>query len=71
MVIQNAPTLGRILLDAAICSNRKSYSNFDEPLTDSELESIAENLDLSKWNLKRAVYVWVTPSIEYEETYVD
>jgi hypothetical protein len=36
--------------------NRKSYTDSDKPLTDAELDAIAEKLNLGRWNFYGAVY---------------
>lgn len=56
MVLQNVPTLRHILLDAAVMGDRKSYSSSDQPLTDDELDGIAEKLGLGRWNFYGALY---------------
>ena len=56
MVLQNVPTLRHILLDAAVMGDRKSYSSSTEPLTDEELDGIAEKLGLGRWNFYGALY---------------
>lgn len=65
MVLQNVPTLRHLLLDAAFCGNKKSYTSSDEPLTNDDLDQIAKKLDLGRWNLFGAVYVGIP---KYEET---
>jgi len=56
MVLQNVPTMRHILLDAAVMGNRKSYTDSDKPLTDTELDAIAAKLNLGRWNFYGAVY---------------
>lgn len=63
MVIQNVPTLRHILLDAAVHGNKKSYSSFDKPLTEDELDAIAQKLNLGRWNFYGAVYVLSSVSL--------
>ena len=36
--------------------NRKSYTDSDKPLTDSEMDAIAKQLNLGRWNFYGAVY---------------
>ncbi|KAI4716268.1 FAD-linked oxidase-like protein [Aureobasidium sp. EXF-10727] len=56
MVLQNVPTMRHILLDAAVMGDRKSYTNSDTPITDDELDKIANKLNLGRWNFYGAVY---------------
>lgn len=56
MVLQNVPTLRHILLDAAVMGDRKSYTSSDKPLTDPEIDAIAEKLGLGRWNFYGALY---------------
>lgn len=56
MVLQNVPTLRHILLDAAVVGDKKSYTSSTEPLTDAELDAIAEKLKLGRWNFYGALY---------------
>ncbi len=56
MVLQNVPTLRHILLDAAVMGDRKSYTSSDKPLTDEEMDAIAEKLGLGRWNFYGALY---------------
>lgn len=48
MVLQNVPTLRRVLLDAAIMNNRASYTKSKEPLTNAEIDAIAQRLNLGR-----------------------
>lgn len=50
MVLQNVPTFRHILLDAAVYRPKSSYSSSEKPLTDEELDGIAANLNLGRWN---------------------
>jgi hypothetical protein len=56
MILQNVSTLRHILLDAAIMGPKSSYSDSSEPLTSENLDRIAENLDLGRWNFYGALY---------------
>jgi hypothetical protein len=57
MVLQNVPTIRHILLDAAVMGPKTDYTSKSEPLTDSELDQIAEQLNLGRWNFYGALYV--------------
>lgn len=57
MVLQNVPTLRSILMDAAVHNPKKYYTDSDEPLSDKELDEIAEKLNLGRWNFYGALYV--------------
>jgi hypothetical protein len=57
MVIQNAPTLRHILLDAAVAGDKASYTKKNTPLNEDELDEIAKKMDLGRWNFYGAVYV--------------
>ena len=56
MVLQNVPTFRHILLDAAVYGSKSSYTSKAEPLTEKELDEIADKLDLGRWNFYGAVY---------------
>ncbi|KUJ22771.1 putative D-lactate dehydrogenase [Mollisia scopiformis] len=56
MVLQNVPTLRHILLDAAVHGTKASYTSSTAPLTDTELDAIAQKLNLGRWNFYGAVY---------------
>ncbi|KAL2202345.1 aryl-alcohol oxidase [Sarocladium strictum] len=56
MVLQNVPTIRHILLDAAVMGPKTDYTSKSEPLTDSELDRIAEQLNLGRWNFYGALY---------------
>lgn len=56
MVLQNVPTLRHVLLDAAVMGDRKSYTDSDKPLTDKEIDDIAEKLGLGRFNFYGALY---------------
>ncbi|KIV84505.1 hypothetical protein PV11_00280 [Exophiala sideris] len=56
MVLQNVPTLRHVLLDAAVMGDRKKYSSSDKPLTDAEIDKIAAELNLGRWNFYGALY---------------
>lgn len=57
MALQNVPTIRHILLDAAVLGPKTKYSSKTEPLSDDELDEIAENLNLGRWNFYGALYV--------------
>ena len=56
MVLQNVPTLRHILLDAGVMGHRSDYTSSDKPLTDEELDGIANKLGLGRWNFYGALY---------------
>ncbi|KAM5343913.1 hypothetical protein ACJ41O_012450 [Fusarium nematophilum] len=56
MVLQNVPTLRSILMDAAVHNPKKHYTDSDEPLTEKQLDEIAKELKLGRWNFYGAVY---------------
>ncbi|KAI4666561.1 uncharacterized protein J4E79_002600 [Alternaria viburni] len=57
MVLQNVPTIRHILLDAAVLGHKSDYtSDINKPLTDTELDAIAEKLNLGRWNFYGALY---------------
>ncbi|KAI4593653.1 hypothetical protein KJ359_009137 [Pestalotiopsis sp. 9143b] len=55
MVLQNVPTLRHVLLDAAVMGTRASYTSTG-PLSDAEIDGIAEKLQLGRWNFYGALY---------------
>lgn len=57
MVLQNVPTIRHILLDAAVMGPKTDYTSKSEPLSDEELDGIAEKLNLGRWNFYGALYV--------------
>ncbi|KAK5091274.1 hypothetical protein LTR05_001456 [Lithohypha guttulata] len=56
MILQNVPTLRHVLLDAAVMGDRKTYTSSTKPLTDPEIDAIAEKLNLGRWNFYGALY---------------
>ena len=56
MVLQNVPTLRHILLDAAVHHPKAYYSSENRALNDGELDTIAKQLDLGRWNFYGALY---------------
>ncbi|OQE40368.1 hypothetical protein PENCOP_c006G05427 [Penicillium coprophilum] len=56
MALQNVPTIRHILLDAAVLGSKASYSSKTEPLSDEDLDKIAEQLNLGRWNFYGALY---------------
>jgi hypothetical protein len=48
--------LRHILLDAAIRSNKKSYTDSGEPLSGKKLDTIAAKLELGRWNFYGTLY---------------
>ncbi|ATZ45204.1 hypothetical protein BCIN_01g00260 [Botrytis cinerea B05.10] len=56
MVIQNVPSIRHILLDAAVMGTKKSYYDVDRPLNEEELDAIAKELNLGRWNFYGALY---------------
>lgn len=62
MIIQNVPTLRHILLDAAMLGSKTDYtSDTQKPLSEGELDAIAQKLNLGRWNFYGALYV--SPSL--------
>ena len=57
MAIQNVPTIRHILLDAAVASDKASYTSKDGPISEEDLDAIAAKLKLGRWNFYGAVYV--------------
>lgn len=58
MIIQNVPTLRHILLDAAMLGSKTDYtSDTEKPLNEAELDTVAEKLNLGRWNFYGALYV--------------
>lgn len=57
MALQNVPTIRHILLDAAVMGSKAHYSSKSEPLSDEDLDAIAEKLNLGRWNFYGALYV--------------
>lgn len=55
MILQNVPTLRHVLLDAAVMGDRKTYTSSTKPLTDPEIDAIAEKLNLGRWNFYGAL----------------
>jgi hypothetical protein len=56
MFIQNVPSIHHILLDAAVLGAKSSYSESDKSLNDEELDTIAKQLNLGRWDFYGAVY---------------
>ena len=56
MVLQNVPTLRSILMDAAVFGDKKSFHQSDKPLTEEELDGIADKLQIGRWNFYGALY---------------
>ncbi|ETS86189.1 Vanillyl-alcohol oxidase [Pestalotiopsis fici W106-1] len=56
LVIQNAPKLESILVAAALAGPRTKYTSSEKLLDDQELDNIAEQLNLGRWNLYGALY---------------
>ncbi|PSK60794.1 Protein bfr2 [Elsinoe australis] len=55
-VIQNVPTLRHLVLDAAIMGTKASYTSKTTPLTDADLDAIAAQHNLGRWNFYGAVF---------------
>jgi hypothetical protein len=57
MVLQNVPTLRHILLDAAVHHPKSYYTaDINKPLADEELDAVAAQLNLGRWNFYGAMY---------------
>ena len=59
MILQNVPTMRHILLDAAVMGSKKHYfpdKPANQPLTDDELDMLAAQHNLGRWNFYGAVY---------------
>tara|TARA_R110002003_G_scaffold3_15_gene82 strand:+ start:4943 stop:6133 length:1191 start_codon:yes stop_codon:yes gene_type:complete len=57
MILQNVPTIRHILLDAAVMNPKSHYtSDINRPLSDQELDKIAQDLNLGRWNFYGALY---------------
>ena len=59
MVLQNVPTLRSIMIDAAVMGTKKDYfpdKPANQPLTDAELDYLAEKHGLGRWNFYGTVY---------------
>lgn len=56
MILQNVPSIRHILLDAAVLGPKSSYTSSDQPLSEEELDTIAEKLNLGRWNFYGALY---------------
>lgn len=51
MVIQNAPTIRHVLLDAACIKSKQGWvgSDSDAPLSEAQIEDIAKQMNLGRW----------------------
>ncbi|OAL54234.1 FAD-linked oxidase-like protein [Pyrenochaeta sp. DS3sAY3a] len=56
MVIQNAPTIRNALIDAAVYAPKKSYTSQKNVLEDSEIDKIAKEIGVGRWNVYGAMY---------------
>lgn len=56
MVIQNAPTIRNALIDAAVYAPKKSYTSHKIVLEDSEIDKIAKEIGVGRWNVYGAMY---------------
>jgi len=56
MVLQNVLTRRYILLGAAVHNPKSHYTDKKTALNDEELDKIAKDLDLGRWNFYGAVY---------------
>jgi hypothetical protein len=63
MALQNVPTIRHILLDAAVQGSKDKYTDKTAPLSDEELDHIAKQLNLGRWNFYGALYVRLHLSI--------
>ena len=55
MVIQNAPTIRSPLMDAAAYGPKSSYTDNTGVLTDAEIDKIAKDIKVGRWNVYGAV----------------
>ncbi|KAM5369630.1 hypothetical protein ACJZ2D_008889 [Fusarium nematophilum] len=55
-VIQNAPTIRNTLIDAAVYGAKKTYTDKEGPLDNSEINAIAEKINVGRWNIYGAMY---------------
>lgn len=56
MVIQNAPTIRNTLLDAAVYAPKTHYTPSSDVLKDSEIDDIAKDIGVGRWNVYGAMY---------------
>jgi hypothetical protein len=57
MVIQNAPTVRHVLMDAACAGSKADYfPDLARPVNEEELVGLQEKLGLGRWNLYGALY---------------
>lgn len=56
MVIQNGPTIRSTLIDAAVYAQKSHYTDNKGVLTDGEIDSIAQNIGVGRWNVYGAMY---------------
>ena len=56
MVIQNAPTIRNTLIDAAVYAPKSHYTTSKGILKDSEIDRIAKDIGVGRWNVYGAMY---------------
>ncbi|KZL83372.1 vanillyl-alcohol oxidase [Colletotrichum incanum] len=56
MVLQNVPFLRHTLLNAAHCGPKSKYTNKEGPMSEEEVDAVAKQLDMGRWQLIGAVY---------------
>lgn len=56
MVIQNAPTIRSTLVDAAVDAPKKHYTDSTEVLRDEEIDKVAKDINVGRWNVYGAMY---------------
>ena len=56
MVIQNAPTIRNCLLDAAVLAPKTHYTSSKNVLSEEELDKIAKQINVGRWNVYGAMY---------------
>ncbi|KAH7090012.1 hypothetical protein FB567DRAFT_316300 [Paraphoma chrysanthemicola] len=56
MVIQNGPTIRNTLIDAAVYAPKSHYTASKAVLTDSEIDAIAKDIGVGRWNVYGAMY---------------
>jgi len=56
MVIQNAPTIRSALIDAAVYDNKAHYTSKKGVLNSEEIDAIAKQINVGRWNVYGAMY---------------
>ncbi|KAF2845418.1 vanillyl alcohol oxidase [Plenodomus tracheiphilus IPT5] len=55
-IIQNAPTIRSTLIDAAVYAPKSHYTSSKDILTDAEIDVIAKDIGVGRWNVYGAMY---------------